>query len=165
MRPIRCARSSITPRRVLARGLLLVVLSVAGCGGGTSSSEFSAAYDRVTADHRSALEQAQAAARAAGPGQSPVAVYEQLRDATRTALDGYAELDAPDDAAAEFTALTRDLRTQVEALDRVLQATEKQDAGSARTALAEYAAALGAWQTTRVRLEAAIESGPARAGP
>lgn len=166
MRPVRRARSSITSCGVLAGGLLLAVLSLSGCSGsGASTGEFSAAYESVTADYRGAMEQAQATGRATGAGQSPVQVYQQLRSATRAALDGYDELDAPDDTAEQLDALTDVLRTQVEALDRVLQAAENDDATAARAALADYATALGAWQTARLRVEAALPSGPARAGP
>lgn len=159
------ARSTTTPRGVLAGGLVLAVLGLVGCAGGASTAAFTSSYERVTADYRSAMQQAQAAARAAEPGQSPVLVYEQLRGATSAALEDYAELAAPEDTAEEFAELTRGLQSQVEALDRVLQAAENDDAGAARAALADYATALGAWQSASLRVEAALSIGPARAGP
>jgi hypothetical protein len=153
------ARSTVLGALLLASGLLL-----GGCGGGDSSG-FAASYDAVTEDYRAALEQAQAAGRAGDGTADPTEVYEQLRTATRTAADRYRELQAPEDAAPAFEELADGLDEQVEALGRVLAAAHNDDTTAVRAGLSDYAAAIGAWQSARTRVDAALERGPARAGP
>lgn len=160
----RLVRARIRRSTRLLAGVLLVGLVLTACGS-DDTSDFAASYDAVTADYRQALEQAQAAGRAADTGTDPTTVYAQLRDATRTAASRYRELDAPDAADEEFAALTRELDEQVEALDRVLQAAQNDDTTAVRAGLSDYATAIGAWQQARNRVDAVLERSSARAGP
>jgi hypothetical protein len=159
---VRACRARST--RLLAGLLVAAGLALTGCAG-EDTSGFAASYDAVTVDYRAALEQAQAAGRAADAAADPVAVYEQLRSATREAVERYRSLDAPDAAAPAFDELTDGLDAQVEALDRVLSAAQNDDTPAVRAGLSDYAAAIGAWQSARTRVDAALDKGPARAGP
>jgi acyl-CoA reductase-like NAD-dependent aldehyde dehydrogenase len=131
--------------RLPSPGVALVLLAVAGCGGGDGS--FTEDYNRAV----------QPIAKLGGnPGTRP-AHYERLAMRARETKRNLAHLTAPDGAGDELDALRTELGRVADGFDDVARAARERDASRQLAATRELRSDIRAYERAEKALKRAVE--------
>lgn len=161
-------RSGGSAYRSHRRSLFLVALSLAALLGASCSgndpeeaSSFASGYRSVAQVYEAGIEDVKARSEATSEGglERVIASYESILQATEGAREGWAELEPPDEIAADFDSMLELLDRQIEALDALVSSARERDTVAVSQAANELTELTQTWNEKRVDIERRITGG------